>query len=408
MDRVLEGVKVIELGTHAAIPGAARVLADMGASVIKIESLEGDPWRQFGLSVDSPVDEFENPMFQVNNANKRGITLNLKSEEGKAIFYQLLQDTNIFLSNTRMASLEKLKISYEDLQPRFPHLIYGHISGYGLKGEDAGLPGYDITAFWARGGSLLDLGPEGTGPITTPYAFGDHTTSLAMVSGLLGALHRQTKTGKGEKVLISLLGTAIWVGATMITSTQYEDKFPKSRLHPLTPISTSYCCKDGEWITLTLLTYERDWSKFCFVIGREDLAKDERYCTAVAGNKNSEELVPLIAEVFKKQDRAYWIQMLADNDLPFAKTQHFKDIATDPMAWANGYLADFTFENGHKAAIPCTPIHFKEFAGKSCKAAPHLGGQTKEILFEMGFSEKKINELVAKKIVSTYKSGSQN
>jgi len=152
MSRVLEGVKVVDLTTYAAAPMAGRMLADFGAEVIKIEPLSGDPFRNFGLSCGAPVDELENPCYQLENANKRGITLNLKSEEGKEILFKLLKDANIFLTNTRMEALKKMQLSYEDLQPMFPHLIYGHISGFGLEGEEASLPGYDITAFWARRG----------------------------------------------------------------------------------------------------------------------------------------------------------------------------------------------------------------------------------------------------------------
>lgn len=400
MDKILEGVKVVELSTYAAAPAAGRVLADFGATVIKVESLYGDPFRNFGLSVKTPVDELENPCFQLENANKKGITLNLKSDEGKEILYKLLADANIFLTNTRMDALQKLKITYEDLQDKFPHLIYGHISGFGLQGEEASLPGYDITAFWARGGALLDLGPKGTGPITTPYAIGDHASTLALCTGLLGALYRQAKTGKGEKVLVSLFGTAIWINALMTVPCQYGDEFPKSRLHPLTPISASYCCKDENWLTLTILDYARDWPKFCKVIGRDDLICNEKYSCADEAKKFSEELVPLIAEAFKQQDREYWIELLTQYDLPFAKTQHMVEVIKDSMAWENGYLVDFSFENGNSAVIPCTPIQFKSNVAYKCERAPRLGEHTEEILADLGYNSEKINELVSKNVIS--------
>jgi len=403
MNRVLEGVKVVDLTTYAAAPMAGRMLADFGAEVIKIEPLSGDPFRNFGLSCGAPVDELENPCYQLENANKRGITLNLKSDEGKEILFKLLKDANIFLTNTRMEALKKMQLSYEDLQPMFPHLIYGHISGFGLEGAEASLPGYDLTAFWARGGALLDLGPKGTGPITTPYAVGDHSSTLALVSGLLGALHKQTKTGKGEKVLVSLFGTAIYLNSLMSVPCQYGDSFPKSRLHPLTPISASYCCKDGEWITLTILDYARDWPKFCAAIGREDLVSNEKYNKPEAGKQNSEELVQLIAGIFETQDREYWIKMMTKYDLPFGKTQHIIETMKDPLAWENQYLVNFTYESGNTTVMPCTPVQFGGNKAAPCEKAPQLGEHTKEVLAEIGYSAEQINELIVRKIVSSYK-----
>ena len=135
----------------------------------------------------------------------------------------------------------------------------------------------------------------------------------------------------------------------------------------------------------------------------ENLSKDEKYCNPEAAKQYSEELVPLISGIFEKQDRECWIKVLTKYDLPFSKTQHIIDVVKDPMAWDNGYLVNYTFENGNTAAIPCTPVQFKANVAAPCERAPHLGEHTKEILIEIGYSEEKINELVDKKVVSTYK-----
>lgn len=403
MNKVLEGVKVVELSTYAAAPGVGRMLADFGAEVIKIEPLAGDPYRLFGLTVSAPVAEDENPVWVLGNSNKRGITLNLKSEEGKEILYKLLKDANIFFTNTRMDSLVKLGLSYEDLQPKFPHLIYGHISGFGLEGEDASLPGYDITAFWARGGALVDLGPKGTGPITTPYAMGDHSATLALGSGLLGALYKQTKTGQGEKVLVSLFGTSLWITSLMSVPVQYGDRFPKSRLNPMSPIANTYRCADDEYLNMTILDYARDWPRFCIAIGREDLTNDERYSTVKAGKEHSEELVPLIAGIMEQQPRQYWIDTFKKYDLPCAKAQHMLEAVNDPLAKENGYVVEYTFENGNKCSMPCTPVQFGRNVAAHCGPAPKLGEHTAEVLSGLGYSAEQIAELSSKKVVSVYK-----
>jgi crotonobetainyl-CoA:carnitine CoA-transferase CaiB-like acyl-CoA transferase len=145
MDKVLEGIKVVEFSSYAAAPWAGRLLAEMGADVIKVESPKGDAHRTFGFFIHTVCDPDENPCFLVENCGKRGICIDMRTTEGKEVLFDLLKDANIFFTNHRMAALEGMGLTYEDLKDRFPHLIYGHISGYGLKGPDAALPGYDST-----------------------------------------------------------------------------------------------------------------------------------------------------------------------------------------------------------------------------------------------------------------------
>lgn len=408
MKKPLEGVKVIELSTYAAAPAAGRMLADMGADVIKIEGLSGEPFRtSFGLSVNTPVDEDENPCFQLENANKRSITINLKDPDGKQILFDLLKDADIFFTNTRINSLKKLGIDYDSIKEQFPGLVYGHVSGYGFKGPDYALPGFDITAFWARGGGIADLAFDGKGPISAPYAVGDHASTLALVSGLLAGLYKSKTTGEGEYVLVSLFGVSVFLNGLMITPCQegYGDSFPKDEYYPLTPLSNTYVCSDKNMVTLTILDYVRDWEKFCTVLGRSDLLNDERYNTpdAVKGNyENSKALVKIIQEEFAKQPQAYWVDLLTKYDLPFSKAQHFKDIPKDPQALENGYIVPFTFPNGSQKFIPSTPVQFQENVAAPCNRAPYLGEHTTEILKSIGYSDERIAELIAKKATSQH------
>ena len=294
-----------------------------------------------------------------------------------------------------------MKISYEDLKDKFPHLIYGHISGYGLEGEDSVLPGFDMTAFWARGGGLADFPTAGNGPMAIPFGVGDHAASLGMAAGLLGALNHQRDTGKGEYVLVSLFGTAVWLNSLMLVPVQYGDTWPKSRYAPATPISNTYVCADGEMVTLAVLDYARDWPKFCKVIEREDLTDVKEYRDAIEVRKpeNNEALVKILLDVFKTRDRAYWLQRLKEHDIPFSKAQHMREVIDDQLAWENGYLTKFTFDNGHESAVPNIPIQFGGNVASPCRRAPDIGQHTREILAEMGYDAEKIQRFLDAKAV---------
>ena len=157
MNTTLSGVKVIELSTFIAVPACARFFADNGADVIKVEAKGGDAVRWNGTSEGRSDSPYENTTFDLENANKRGIVLNLKSEEGKKILFQLLDDADVFLTNWRPQALEKNGLTYEALHEKYPKLVYGTLTGFGENGPDKDRPGYDFTAFWARGGVMDSL-----------------------------------------------------------------------------------------------------------------------------------------------------------------------------------------------------------------------------------------------------------
>lgn len=404
MEKALEGVKVVELGIYGTAPWCGRLLADMGAEVIKIEAPNGDPHREFGKFANAPSTDDENPCYLMMNSGKRDICLNLKTEEGRQILFDMLKDANIFFTNTRIEGLKRMGLTYDDLKDKFPHLIYGHISGYGMNGPDAKLPGFDSTAYFARVGALVDGAYEGMGPAGIVYGVGDNTTGTCLALGLVSALYKQAKTGEGDYVLVSLYGTALSIYSVSVITTQdgegYTEKYPKDWNHPATPVCTTYMCPGGA-INLGLLTHEKFWPGFCRAIEREDLIDDPRFATrdAISSLESTEIMVPMLKEIFAQHDIDYWIKALSENDIPFGSARHFKDCFNDQTAWDNGYLGKFTYPNGHVGNVIATPIHFKEFKPDPViLPAPLKGENTREILRELGYSEEQIETLELKKI----------
>ena len=403
---LLKGIKIVDFTTYAAAPCSVRMLADWGADVIKVEGFSGDPMRAFGANLgDTPYTEEENPVWEYENGNKRGISVDLKTEKGMEIMNKLLSEADAFVSNVRAASLDKLGLSYEKLHEKYPKLVVGVISGYGLYGKDAPRPGYDVVAFWAKGGALIDMSPDGKAPVTAPYATGDHTCGLALASGILGGILKAKNTGIGEKIVVSLYGTSIRANSLMIIGTQYGVQYPQSRYNPGNPLINSYKCKDGKWITLTILAYERYWDTFCDIFGLDDIKNEPAYRklqTVVADKEILEHCVRRIEEQFILQDREYWAEKLVEADIPFERTLQWKDIPTDQQAIDNNYVKEFKMKSGNTFMLPMTPVQFEGNEGLDSKPAPLLGEHTEEVISELGYSEAEIEQMIKDGIIKQY------
>lgn len=403
---LLKGIKIVDFTTYAAAPCSVRMLADWGADVIKVEGFSGDPMRAFGANLgDTPYTEEENPVWEYENGNKRGISVDLKTEKGMEIMHKLLSEADAFVSNVRAASLDKLGLSYEKLHEKYPKLVVGVISGYGLYGKDAPRPGYGVVAFWAKGGVLIDMSPDGKAPVTAPYATGDHTCGLALASGILGGILKAKNTGIGEKIVVSLYGTSIWANSLMIIGTQYGVQYPQSRYNPGNPLINSYKCKDGKWITLTILAYERYWDTFCDIFGLDDIKNEPAYRklqTVVADKEILEHCVRRIEEQFILQDREYWAEKLVEADIPFERTLQWKDIPTDQQAIDNNYVKEFKMKSGNTFMLPMTPVQVEGNEGLDSKPAPLLGEHTEEVISELGYSKAEIEQMIKDGIIKQY------
>jgi crotonobetainyl-CoA:carnitine CoA-transferase CaiB-like acyl-CoA transferase len=399
-DRPLSGYRVVDLSTYVAAPSCSRLLADWGADVIKVESVSGDAFRYFGPTMFTPAKDEENPLWDMLNSNKRGLALDLKSPEGKEIFHKLLSVADVFLTNTRPEALEKLSLDYESLKDKYPRLIYAYVTGYGEKGPDVDLPGFDVVAYWARSGFMVDLVKPDEYPMYSPAGFGDLTVGAALFGGICAALLNRQKTGKGDKISIALYGAAIWFSGIVITTVQerYGNKYPKTRLEG-NPLAIPYRCNDGEWIMLSILEIDRYWPAFCKALGREDLLGQERFKGRQNLLDHRAELIPILEETFRSRDRDEWVRILTDADIVHAKMQHFRDTLNDEQARANGFVYETTFPNGEKALLPSTPLRSMETGPLPCQRGPWLGEHTREILNELGYSPDRLEELSKCKVI---------
>lgn len=394
MSKILEGIRIVELGTHVAIPKASRIMAQWGAEAIKIEPPRGEAWRTMGLLWNMPYTPENNPIMQSENANKKSLPLNLKDEAGKEALLKLLETADVFLTNTRPKALNKLGLSYEMLKEKFPNLIYVTLSGYGEEGPSKDDPGFDIAAFWARSGVCIEWIEKGQKPFKPHPGFGDSVTSWAIVSGVMGALYNRTKTGQGEFIQTSLYGNALWCNSSGIAMAQRGHEYPKAAEEGTGPFTPLYQSKNGDWILIANSAYDASSPAIFTMLGLEELAKDPAYTLLENARKHLGEVIDALREGFLRLETDEILAGLKKLDIVNIKVRSPHEVVSDPQAWANGYLEEVTLECGDTIALPASPLNFKNATIEEFALAPHLGANSKEILAEIGYSEEEIQALI--------------
>ncbi len=397
MNGPLSGIKVVELSTYVAGPVTARLLGDMGATVIKVEAPSGDGWRASGVSYTARFCKEENPIFDIYNTGKQHISLNLKKPEGLEAMYKLLSDADVFITNTRPAGLKRLGLDYEDIRQRFPRLIYAVVLGYGEKGPDAGKPAFDTTAFWSRSGFLRDMGTKTTdyAPVATPSSVGDTATAFLLMGEICSALFNRTRTGKGDYVTSTLFHNGIFCMGTMAIMCQrpFGRNYPLSRIDQGAP-GGNYECADGEWIFFAPGNTVVNYPKYCRIIGKPELMDDP---IMAPENRwaNRETIYNIFREAFLKEPAEHWVKLAAEEDVPLVHMAHFADVSEDPQAWANNFVEHVTFANGNTEVMPTSPIEMASATPPATRPAGDLGADTAKILLSLGYTQEQVDAMLA-------------
>lgn len=390
----LEGIKVVELSTMLAGPMTARILAEWGADVIKVESFNGDAWRKQAGTTLSPCTETANPNYDMQNINKRFISLNMRSEEGLGVLHKLLSQADILVTNYRLQALHGMGLAYEQLKEKYPRLIHASVLGYGAEGPDKDRPGYDYTVFFSRTGLMSDLSPAGAGPLVPIGGVGDHSVAVALAGGIAAALYRRSVTGMGDKVDVSLLQSGIFILSTGILNGFNGRELPRSRYDCGHAGSNTYQGSDGEWFYLACIDYRR-FPELCQLIGMPEIASDPKYSTSTAYYANRAELTKIFDKKFAEQTVAYWDRLFTEHDMPHEVLRHFKDVPYDPQVQANHYTYFHEYADGTKTVFANGPVHFGSLDPTTipCKTSGPIGSDTAEVLAELGYSKEQINKM---------------
>lgn len=392
---MLQGLKVIEMATYIAAPGAGGILADWGADVVKIEPLSGCPMRYTMANMGS--DHLKgSPIFDLDNRGKKGLAIDTSKPEGVEAVKRLVADADVFITNVRPGGLERAGLDYEALSAINPRLIYASVTGYGLQGEERDRPGFDIAAFYARSGIGYLQTVKGREPTILRTGIGDHTTSMATVAGILAAVVERGRTGKGRLVEASLLRAGIYAAGS---DTAVQLKFgklgsTKSRHESVSPLNNFFCTKDETWFVLVPRQGSADWAPICRVIGQPDLATDPRFDTPKGRRANAAALVDILDAAFAQQNLAYWREKLDAADLIWSALMHPSDVANDPQAKAAGAFVEVPERHGGGTFLaPASPVRFPGADDGPKGPVPDLGEHTVEVLKQFGYDDEGIAAL---------------
>ena len=396
----LQGDKVVELSLMVAAASCGRMMADWGADVIKVENTKGgDNFRKWPLGIGAPADDDYDPLFDNLNANKRAISLDTKTPAGREVMYRLLSGADVFLTNLRNEALKKSGLDYDTLHAKFPKLVMAQLDGYGEKGDEAGRPGYDNTAFWARGGFLYSQSVYGdssdTYPVYMPMGFGDVTCAMGMMAATVSAVLAARQTGKGDRVSLSLYGTAIWLANILISGSQYGFHLPKRR-EDSSPFGAPFKCSDGRWFMPQIVNFVRDSELFFKLLGADDMIGDPRYASRANFNKVeiNKPVIERFEKIFATKTAQEWQKLFSDADLSCEILYGYDDILNDPQAIANDFIYKMEYANGKSSVLVRSCLRSQEMGLPEFRRGPMLGEHSTEILRELGYSGEEIRSML--------------
>jgi crotonobetainyl-CoA:carnitine CoA-transferase CaiB-like acyl-CoA transferase len=393
-DNIFSGLKVVDFASFVAGPGAAVILSDFGADVIKVEPPSGDMWRIVYKIPPQPRAN-DNYLWHLDNRNKRGLALDLKSPEAGEVLERLVKWADVLIVNTPHPARKRLKLEYQDVAQWNPRLIYADISGFGDKGPDANLPGFDITAYWARSGLLSQTRDAGSPPTWPIAASGDHATAVGLFSAIVMGLYQRERTGKGSYVTTSLLAGGVWAAGVDIAGALAGATFYPlhDRQNPSNATLNPYKASDGCWFMLVVTPDKL--RALATGIGRPDLMTDRRFSDAATLANNTAQLRAILDDVFAKQPMQHWREVFDKARITYGAILEPAEVVNDPQLRANNIVVPLEGAGGKLTSTISSPINVHGIAKVPAKRAPALGEHNEDVLKQLGFSASEIDSLHA-------------
>ncbi|MFB6776102.1 CaiB/BaiF CoA transferase family protein [Streptomyces sp. NPDC056352] len=393
---LLEGLHVVDLASFIAGPAAATVLGDFGADVVKVEAPHvGDTYRALSRMPPNPRVEGVNYPWQLDNRNKRSIALNLKSPGARPVVERLVEWADVLVTNFPPRTRAKLGIEYDDLASLNPRLIYADVTGFGEVGPDAHLPGFDVTAFWARSG-LMDVTRErGAPPMMNAFGSGDHPTAITLFAGIMTALYRREKTGQGARVTASLIAEGAWAAGMWLQAVLVGGKAPRpvDRSDPPNALANVYRTADDRWLLLAFANEDKQVPLFLEAIGHPEAARNPHYADTSSRRTHSAEIAAVLDKTFASRPLAEWREVLDSAGLTYGVVQTIEECAHDPQLVANRILVPIDDGSAEPHLTIDSPVRLDQEQKVRPRPAPDLGEHTESVLRDLGYDDAGIEAL---------------
>jgi len=398
MTAPLEGIRVVEIASFVAAPACGALLADLGAEVIKVEVPWGEIYRHSVPKFAGFDSDFAGaPHFHMDNRGKQSLALDLALPQAVEALSKVVDRADIVLTNMLPGRQSKYGLDPDTLLEKHPHLVIARLSGYGPVGPEANAPAFDYSSYWARTGLMDQLHePDAPPPFQRP-GMGDHSASLSLAVGILGALRTRDRDGKGQVIDVSLqhIGFYIEGNDAAVTLVTGESPPRHDRREARNPLWNHYKCGDERWLFLVMIESDRYWQTFTDAIGQPGLAEDERFASAVPRFQNSKALITQLDAIFAQRSLAEWTEALTGHRLIWAPVMTVAEAVQDPQAEAFGSFPTVSHPEWGEFKTVAPPLQMSGHAMPGTNPAPGIGADTFEILTEAGVDDETIALILA-------------
>ncbi len=383
----LDGIRILDFTRYQQGPFATVMLADMGAEVIKVEDPDaGD----FGRRLWKEPDGFS-AFWEALDRGKLSVCIDLRVPEGREVVKRLVDDCDVVTENFRPGTMERWGLGYEDLKAVHPGIIYGQATGWGTEGPLAEYPSFDQIAQAYSGFAQRAGGGPGARPDIPFPGLADQSGAMNFAFGIMTALYVRERTGQGQKVEVSLLGTQLALQAVDVT---HHLHFGESRVRELraAPTTGHYQCSDGRWVMIVAID-QKFWPRLTAALGVEELTDDPRFARGFPRYQNRRLLEPLLEAAFAKHESDYWVARLREHDVPAAIVNDYGDIAEDEQSRANAYIVERDHPRFGPQRVVGLHVKLTETPGHLSRPAPDLGADTRSVLARAGYSDEEMQAL---------------
>lgn len=395
--RVLDGIKVLDVGTWIAAPASTTVMSDFGADVIKVERPRyGDGYRHLYMMPQNPESQF-NYAYTVDNRNKRSIELDLQHPRGRDLMLELVKQSDVYVTNQPVDVQKRLQLTYDDVKAANDQIIFASLTGYGETGPEAERRAFDVHAWWRRSGMMHLIRTPGEPPKSPIAGMGDHATAMSVFGVVMMALYKRERTGVGSKVTSSLMANGLWSNAINVQAALMGGSPAVSRGEYSQ--GELFQSRDDRWFEVMISLEENAFESLMKAISRPDLLADERYQTRESRYEHGHEIVAEILKTFRETSFHELRTGFIDNGVPFEPVYAAEDVPFDVQAHENGVLMESDPAKIGTDKVLSSPIFMDGEEKVEPQAFPELGEHTIDILKELGLDESTIEELRAEGVI---------